>query len=209
MSWESRLGLTVRTTPSRKLVEIGLPAIEDLNVERCIRSTRWSPVASELHVISDASELDYGVSAYVRHECPDGNVQCAFLMGKSDAMPLKITTIPSRANRSRPFIDTGGSPYGRIRYPVQKDSGLTLRWPLGTLAMHHHALQPLSITECGTQVGRDGLLLLGGRVQTLPILILRSIGACDRTHRSALVPARRSLRALSCARCCTAGILGY
>ena len=47
-----------------------------------------------MHVFSDASEIGYGASAYLRIEDPDDSIHCSFIMGKARNAPIKFTTIP-------------------------------------------------------------------------------------------------------------------
>ena len=48
----------------------------------------------QLHVFSDASEIGYGASAYLRIEDPDGPTYCSFIMGKARNALVKFTSIP-------------------------------------------------------------------------------------------------------------------
>lgn len=48
----------------------------------------------ELHVFSDASEIAYSASAYLRTIDDDGEIRCIFTMGKCRNCPIKRPTIP-------------------------------------------------------------------------------------------------------------------
>ena len=48
----------------------------------------------QLHVFSDASEIGYGASSFLRSEHPDGRVHCAFIIGKARNAPVKFVSIP-------------------------------------------------------------------------------------------------------------------
>ena len=48
----------------------------------------------QLHVFSDASEVGYVVSSYLRAEYPDGRIHCTFVMGKARNAPVKFVSIP-------------------------------------------------------------------------------------------------------------------
>lgn len=43
---------------------------------------------------TDASEIGYGASAYLRIEDPDGPTHCSFIMGKARNAPVKFTSTP-------------------------------------------------------------------------------------------------------------------
>ena len=48
----------------------------------------------ELHLFSDASEIAYAASAYLRIVDDDGVISCTFIMGKCRNCPIKRPTIP-------------------------------------------------------------------------------------------------------------------
>lgn len=48
----------------------------------------------QLHIFSDASEIGYGASAYLRIEDPDGPTHWLFIMGKARNAPVKFISIP-------------------------------------------------------------------------------------------------------------------
>ena len=48
----------------------------------------------QLHVFSDASEIGYGASSYLRSEYTEGRVHCAFIIGKARNAPVKFVSIP-------------------------------------------------------------------------------------------------------------------
>ena len=45
-------------------------------------------------MFSDASEVGYGSSSYLRAEYPEGRVHCTFIMGKARNAPVKFVSIP-------------------------------------------------------------------------------------------------------------------
>ena len=48
----------------------------------------------QIHSFSDASLTGYGQVSYLRQVNSEGNIHCAFLMGKACLTPLKSVTIP-------------------------------------------------------------------------------------------------------------------
>ncbi|KAF4514163.1 UNVERIFIED_CONTAM: hypothetical protein B566_EDAN019286 [Ephemera danica] len=70
---------------------MGLPRIE---IPRYVLCQTGFPVAFDLHVFSDASEVGYGAVAYIRTEDPEGNGTCQFVLGKSRVVPSKPITVP-------------------------------------------------------------------------------------------------------------------
>ena len=51
-------------------------------------------MSTQLHHFSDASEGGYSTVSYLRMENSQGDVHCAFVMGKSCVAPLKQVTLP-------------------------------------------------------------------------------------------------------------------
>lgn len=72
-----------------------LPSLEQLKVDRCLKPPNFGAVIShEIHTFSDASEKGYGAASYLRSKGGNGEIHCAFLLGKSRLAPLKRMTIP-------------------------------------------------------------------------------------------------------------------
>ena len=72
-----------------------LPKLEQFAVERCLKPSNFGRIiSSQLHNFADASQEGYGAVSYLRVVNEDGNVHCAFLMGKSRQTPQKSVTIP-------------------------------------------------------------------------------------------------------------------
>ncbi|CAH8494788.1 unnamed protein product [Dicrocoelium dendriticum] len=70
-------------------------SIGQLSVPRCVlRSIETSEQRAQLHIFSDASEIGYGVVAYLRHTSALGQPYCSLLLAKSRVAPLKATSIP-------------------------------------------------------------------------------------------------------------------
>lgn len=72
-----------------------LPKLQEFSVERCLKPKNFGRiVSSQLHTFSDASQQGYGAASYLRVTNGDGDIHCAFLIGKSRQTPQKSVTIP-------------------------------------------------------------------------------------------------------------------
>ena len=72
-----------------------LQSVQRLRINRCLSSPALEGIAkSELHAFSDASEIGYGATVYLRIFSSGGGVKCSLLMAKSRVAPLKSVTIP-------------------------------------------------------------------------------------------------------------------
>ena len=71
-----------------------LPKLNDFKVQRCYRSSQGVPVKCQLHLFGDASELAFGVVAYLRQEHEDGQISCALILAKNRVAPLRQLSIP-------------------------------------------------------------------------------------------------------------------
>ena len=72
-----------------------LPRLKDFAVNRCLKPEGFGNIKeTQLHLFSDASEVGYGVPAYVRFENDEGKAHCALMMGKATVAPLKQVTVP-------------------------------------------------------------------------------------------------------------------
>ncbi|VDP58804.1 unnamed protein product [Schistosoma curassoni] len=76
------------------------------SMTRCLKPG-FEPSSSQIHCFADASELEYGVVAYIRYESVSGQIHCSFLLAKSRVAPLKLVTIPRRGCSKRIFSDNG------------------------------------------------------------------------------------------------------
>ena len=66
-----------------------------MKVPRCYFSRSDHEGATlQLHHFCDASEVGYGTATYLRIAYADGNIECAFIMGKSRNAPIKTVSIP-------------------------------------------------------------------------------------------------------------------
>ena len=73
-----------------------LPSLSELRIPRnyFLPETESSKCQMQLHIFSDASEIGYGASSYLRVRYPDGTIHCSFVMGKVRNAPVKFTSIP-------------------------------------------------------------------------------------------------------------------
>ena len=73
-----------------------LPSLSELRIPRYYFPPGVDPKKCrlQLHVFSDASEIGYGASAYLRIVNPDDSIHCSFVMGKARNAPIKFTSIP-------------------------------------------------------------------------------------------------------------------
>lgn len=84
-----------------KLAQKWFAWLNDLNqlstftVKRCLKPAGFKDVVTaQLHHFADASESGYGTVSYLRLTNNEGQVHCAFMLGKSRVAPLKQMTIP-------------------------------------------------------------------------------------------------------------------
>ena len=74
---------------------MSIEKIDEMGVRRCIKPPEFGEVASyQIHHFADASEVAYGTVSYLRMTNSEGDVHCAFVMGKAHLAPLKTVTIP-------------------------------------------------------------------------------------------------------------------
>lgn len=72
-----------------------LKQLSTFAVNRCLKPVGFGDVATaQLHHFADASEIGYGTVSYLRLTNDEGQVHCAFMLGKSRVAPLKQMTIP-------------------------------------------------------------------------------------------------------------------
>ena len=72
-----------------------LPSLSELRIPRTyfLPESEFSECEMQLHIFSDASEIEYGASSYLRVKYPDGTIHCSFVMGKVRNAPVKFTSI--------------------------------------------------------------------------------------------------------------------
>ena len=71
-----------------------LPLLEDFHIKRCLLPEDVEISRIEVHVFSDASQEAYGAVAYLRSVSSEGQIHCAFVIGKSRLAPMRVVTIP-------------------------------------------------------------------------------------------------------------------
>ncbi len=72
-----------------------LKQLSTFTVSRCLKPAGFGDVATaQLHHFADTSESGYGTVSYLRLTNYEGQMHCAFMLGKSRVAPLKQMTIP-------------------------------------------------------------------------------------------------------------------
>ena len=72
-----------------------LPKLENMSIPRCVRKPDFGDVEStQLHLFSGASDVGYGVVAYLRFTNQDGAIHCSLLYSRARVAPLKKMTTP-------------------------------------------------------------------------------------------------------------------
>ncbi|KAK3724592.1 hypothetical protein QZH41_006356 [Actinostola sp. cb2023] len=72
-----------------------LPLLEKVKIPRCVKPQGFgTPVKTEIHSFSDASDNGLGQVSYLRLANAKGEVHVSFLMAKSRVAPLKTISIP-------------------------------------------------------------------------------------------------------------------
>ena len=72
----------------------GLQELENVKIRRCYRRQVEIPADTQLHVITDTSELGFVAVTYLRFVYADDGVDVAFLIAKTHVAPVKKRTIP-------------------------------------------------------------------------------------------------------------------
>ncbi|XP_038077334.1 uncharacterized protein LOC119745182 [Patiria miniata] len=69
--------------------------LDQLRTRRCYKPSGFGQVVScQLHIFADASDVGYGVAAYLRLCDESGRISCSLVTGKARVAPLKKMTIP-------------------------------------------------------------------------------------------------------------------
>ena len=69
--------------------------LNSINIAICFKPKSFGNVKpSSLHHFSDASDIGYGYTSYLRMVNEDGKVHCCLLIGKSRVTPLKVVSVP-------------------------------------------------------------------------------------------------------------------
>ena len=88
----------------------------------------------QLHVFSDASEIGYGASSYLRSEYPDGRVHCAFIIGKARNAPVKFVSIP-RLELQAAVLAT--RMFKMLREELELNISRTYLWTDSEIVLHY------------------------------------------------------------------------
>ena len=72
-----------------------LPALSNLHIQRCFRPLEFGEIRGhEIHIFSDASLHCYGSCCYLRLMNNQGQIHCAYVIGKARVAPIKAISIP-------------------------------------------------------------------------------------------------------------------
>lgn len=111
-----------------------LKEIKKCRVPRCYSQHMMTTNAAELHIFADASEMAFAAVAYWRIARPDGQVDIAFVAGKTRCAPVKLLSIPRLelqaavlAVRLRQSIEAA-HPIKLTRVVFWSDSTTVLSW---------------------------------------------------------------------------------
>ena len=72
----------------------GLPALQEITINRCYKPKGFEVTSSSLISFSDASDYGYGTATYIRQVSKEGEISVSLVMGKSRVVPNKSTTVP-------------------------------------------------------------------------------------------------------------------
>ncbi|XP_068243758.1 uncharacterized protein [Palaemon carinicauda] len=71
-----------------------LEGLREIRISRCIKPIKFNEAALELHHFSDASQVAYGCSTYLRSTHQSGEIHVALVVSKSKVAPIEFMTIP-------------------------------------------------------------------------------------------------------------------
>ncbi|CAH8290201.1 unnamed protein product [Schistosoma bovis] len=91
LDWDAELPVDCQTKWNNWCRHI--KGLDHLRISRCLKPG-FEPSSAQIHCFPDASELAYGVVAYIRYKSVFGQIHCSFLLAKSRVAPLKLVTIP-------------------------------------------------------------------------------------------------------------------
>ena len=91
--WDEEIPEALRKPWQRWLM--GLKQMEEFSITRCIKPVHFGQIQSaQMHFFCDASDIGYGVAAYLRILNEKGDVHTALVLGKARVAPLKPITVP-------------------------------------------------------------------------------------------------------------------
>ena len=73
-----------------------LPALQDVEILRCVKPPAFEVKSSQLHCLCDASQTGYGAVIYMRSVSVTGEIHCSFIVVRSRVAFIKPGTIPCR-----------------------------------------------------------------------------------------------------------------
>ena len=92
-SWDEEIkNLRLKTVWKKWTAD--LQALSDFRVPRCYRQRLSIPVNCQLHIFGDASEVAFGVVAYLRYTYEDGHISCTLVLAKNRVAPLRQLSVP-------------------------------------------------------------------------------------------------------------------
>ena len=71
-----------------------LPALQDVEIPRCVKPSGFELKSSQLHCFCDASQTNYGAVIYMRSVSVTGEIHYSFIVARSRVAPIKPVTIP-------------------------------------------------------------------------------------------------------------------
>ena len=93
LDWDDEIPIAYQNRWSKWKDDLHI--LEQLLIKRSLIPPDFGKIVSrQFHVFSDASFTGYGAVAYLRLKDDNGQIHCAFLMGKSRLTPSKVVTIP-------------------------------------------------------------------------------------------------------------------
>ena len=85
-------------------------------------------------MFSDASEIGYGASSYLRSKYPNGRVHCAFIIGKARNAPVKFVSIP-RLELQAAVLAT--RMFKMLREELELNISRTYLWTDSEIVLHY------------------------------------------------------------------------
>ena len=73
-----------------------LPALQDVEIPRCVKPSAFEVKSSQLHCLCDFSQTGYGAVIYTRSVSVTGEIHCSFIVARSRVALIKPGTIPRR-----------------------------------------------------------------------------------------------------------------
>ena len=74
-----------------------LPALQDVEILRCVKPSAFEVKSSQLHCLCDFSQTGYGVVIYMRSVSVTGEVHCSFIVARSRVASISSRWIVARS----------------------------------------------------------------------------------------------------------------